>query len=101
MVSKKAVNTMIASAVALTVAGAAGDANAVPEGKEKCFGVVKASHNDCGAADKSHSCAGQASVDGSGNEWVALPEGTCDKLVGGSLTPGGDHGDMKMDDDHH
>lgn len=55
--------------------------------KEKCYGVVEAGHNDCGSADKSHSCMGQASVDGSGQEWVAVPKGLCDKLVGGSTEP--------------
>lgn len=53
-------------------------------GKEKCYGVVKAKKNDCG--NKMHSCAGQAAKDGDPSEWVALPKGTCEKLVNGSLT---------------
>ncbi|MCB1562426.1 MAG: DUF2282 domain-containing protein [Alphaproteobacteria bacterium] len=87
MVSKKTVNTLLAGAIAFTIAGAAASAQASGdmEGKEKCFGVVKAGHNDCGNAGKTHSCAGMASVDGGSDEWVALPEGTCEKLVGGSL----------------
>ena len=56
-------------------------------GKEKCYGVVKAGHNDCGNAAKTHSCAGFSKVDGDGGEWVTVPEGLCEKLVGGSLTP--------------
>lgn len=84
MVSKKNVNTLLASAVALTVAGGIGAANA-SEGTEKCYGVVKAGHNDCGALDKSHSCAGHAAADGDANEWVAVPAGLCEKLVGGTL----------------
>lgn len=98
MVSKKTVNTLLVSAVALTIAGAATTANASPEGKEKCYGVVKAGSNDC--AGKGHSCAGQASADADGNEFVALPKGVCDKLAGGSTTPAsGDagHKGMKMD----
>lgn len=89
MVSKKTINTLLASAVAFTVAGGISAANAMDGDKEKCFGVVKAGHNDCASADKSHSCAGHAAEDGSANEWVALPAGTCDKLAHGSLTPGG------------
>jgi len=87
MVSKKSVNTLLASAVALTMAGGitAGTAHAAE--KEKCYGVVEAGHNDCGNAAGTHSCAGQASVDGDGGEWVAMPKGLCDKLVGGSTEP--------------
>ena len=87
MISRKTVNTLLASAVALTVGAAANTADAKSGDKEKCYGVVKAGHNDCGNAGKTHSCAGQASVDGAGDEWVSLPTGTCDKLAGGSLTP--------------
>ena len=41
------------------------------DGQEKCYGVVKAGMNGCGAADKSHSCAGMAKADGGAAEWVA------------------------------
>lgn len=87
---KKAMTTgLVAGAVALAIGGAlAPQANAEGmEGKEKCYGVVKAGHNDCGDADKTHSCMGQATVDGGGGEWVAVPKGLCDRLVGGSTTP--------------
>ncbi len=83
----KTMNTLLAGAVAVSTLGMAGAANAISEGQEKCYGVVKAGMNGCGSADKAHGCAGQATVDGSGVEWVALPTGTCEKLVGGSLTP--------------
>ena len=102
MVSKKAVNTLLASAVALTVVAGIGAANAMDEGTEKCFGVVKAGHNDCGNADKTHSCAGQAAEDGAGNEWIALPTGICEKLIGGSLEPtSGSADDVMHDEDMH
>lgn len=88
MVSKKTVNTLLASAVALTVAGGIGAANAdTHEETEKCYGVVKAGHNDCGAADKSHACAGHAAKDADPKEWVSVPAGLCDKLAGGSTEP--------------
>jgi uncharacterized membrane protein len=55
------------------------------EGLEKCYDVAKAGKNDCAGAG--HSCAGLSKVDGSGQEWIKVPKGTCDRLVGGSLTP--------------
>ncbi len=55
---------------------------------EKCYGVAKAGKNDC-AADKVHSCAGTSTVDGGKQDWVYTPKGLCNKLVNGSLTPGG------------
>lgn len=97
MVSRKTVNTLLAGAVALTVGVAADAANATSGDKEKCYGVVKAGHNDCGNAAKTHSCMGHAAVDGGGADWIALPKGTCEKLVGGSLTPKTDKDMMKKD----
>lgn len=58
-------------------------AHAGKEGYEKCQGIAKAGMNDCGA--NGHSCAGQAAVDGDPNEWIYVPEGTCEKIVGGSV----------------
>lgn len=52
---------------------------------EKCYGVVKASKNDCQTA--TGSCAGTAKRDAQPDSWVYVPAGTCDKLVGGSTTP--------------
>jgi len=51
---------------------------------EKCFGVAKAGKNDCAGAK--HACAGQGTKAADANEWVKVPKGTCDRLVGGSLT---------------
>jgi uncharacterized membrane protein len=56
-----------------------------PAGMEKCYGIVKAGRNDCATAK--HGCAGQAKADAEGDEWIALPKGTCAKIVGASLTP--------------
>ena len=53
---------------------------------EKCYGVAKAGKNDCAGA--AHACSGQSKKDGSSKEWVSLPKGTCERIVGGSLTPG-------------
>jgi uncharacterized membrane protein len=51
---------------------------------EKCYGVAKAGKNDCAGA--AHSCQGQGKKDGDAKEWVKLPKGTCDRIVGGSLS---------------
>ena len=87
MIAKKTVNTLIASAVALTIAGAAGSAMAESAAKEKCYGVVKAGANDCANAAKTHSCAAHATTDADGGEFIALPAGICERLAGGSTSP--------------
>jgi uncharacterized membrane protein len=88
MISKKALNTLLVSAVAVSVAGAASTANAQNgTEKEKCYGVVKAGKNDCAAASGSHSCHAAAPADGLGDEWIAVPKGLCERLANGSLTP--------------
>jgi uncharacterized membrane protein len=51
---------------------------------EKCYGVAKAGKNDCAAG--AHSCQTLAKKDADGKDWVKLPKGTCERLVGGSLT---------------
>jgi uncharacterized membrane protein len=53
---------------------------------EKCYGVAKAGKNDCAGA--AHACAGQSSKDANAKEFIKLPKGTCERVVGGSLTPG-------------
>jgi uncharacterized membrane protein len=55
--------------------------------KEKCYGIVKAGKNDCAAADGTHSCAGLSKNDGDGKEWVLLPSGTCERIVGALIVP--------------
>jgi uncharacterized membrane protein len=50
---------------------------------EKCFGVAKAGKNDCAGA--AHACSGQSKANASGKEWIKVPKGTCERLVGGSL----------------
>lgn len=77
----------ILGAVALAAAGASLAAPAADKPKlEKCFGVAKAGKNDC--ASGAHSCAGTATQDFDKTAYVALPAGICEKLAGGSLTPG-------------
>lgn len=52
-------------------------------GMEKCYGIAKAGFNDCGTA--THSCAGESKINGDKTEWLAVPNGLCNKIVGGSL----------------
>ena len=78
---------LMASAIAslITFAAVALPASAADEaGKEKCYGVAKAGKNDCAA--NGHACAAQAKRDRDANEWIYVPTGTCERLVGGSLT---------------
>jgi len=75
--------TMISTAVTCVFALSAGSALAAKPGFEKCTGIVKAGMNDCGTGK--HSCAGNAKTDGDPEEWVYVPEGTCEKIVGGTV----------------
>jgi uncharacterized membrane protein len=73
-------------ALAASNAQAQSQAQSPPQAMEKCYGVAKAGHNDCAAG--AHSCAGQATKNFDKASFVALPKGACEKLAGGSLTPG-------------
>ena len=85
MSSKITTSVTAASILAVAMLSTASVAHAGKEGYEKCQGIAKAGQNDCGA--NGHACAGYATVDGDANEWVYVPEGTCDKIVGGSVKP--------------
>jgi uncharacterized membrane protein len=71
-------------------ATAAVPAHAAKDGMEKCAGIAKAGKNDCGTSK--HACAGQATKDGDAEEWVYVPAGTCDKIVGGTVLKSGRKG---------
>jgi uncharacterized membrane protein len=82
-------HALIAAALATVCATGAAHANAATAAAadtEKCYGVAKAGQNDCGAADGSHSCSGQAKTDNAPGEWKYVPKGTCEK-AGGKTTP--------------
>ena len=82
--TKSIATAALAGVMTVGLASMSGDVLAgKKEGMEKCAGIVKAGMNDCGA--KGHSCAGQATKDGDPNEWVYVPKGTCDKIVGGTV----------------
>ncbi len=69
--------------VAMLSLGISGSALAGKPGFEKCMGIAKAGKNDCGTSG--HACAGQSTKDGGADEWVYVPEGTCEKIVGGKV----------------
>jgi len=50
---------------------------------EKCYGIAKAGQNDC----SSNSCAGSATKDNQGDTFLLVPQGLCEKITGGQLTP--------------
>lgn len=76
--------TRIAIAAALAAAIAAPLVVQAQGNVEKCYGVAKAGKNDC-QTDHS-SCAGTSKKDGQTDAWLAVPKGTCEKIVGGKLT---------------
>lgn len=86
MNQKKVIGATFAGLIALGAAGSA--AYAVPKSPEvweKCAGIAKAGKNDCGALNGKHDCSGKAASDNDPNEWVYVPEGTCEKIVGGKI----------------
>lgn len=78
-----AVRSALAGLVALGVAAVSTTALAAKEDSEKCGGIVKAGKNDCGTAK--HACAGQSTTNSGKDEWVYVPKGTCEKIVGGTV----------------
>ena len=82
--SKKITTAIAAAMIGGTLTAATLPAHAASAPKmQKCYGVVKAGKNDCGT--KAHSCAGLAKTNGAADEWILLPKGACDKIVGGKL----------------
>lgn len=82
--------TVLAAAALATMIGMASTGALAEEkpGMEKCYGVVKAGKNDC-ASTGHNSCAGTSKADGDKGAWVMVPQGLCDKLVGGATQPKG------------
>jgi uncharacterized membrane protein len=87
MINRKSAVIATAISGALAIAGML--AHAAPAeggpGKEKCYGVSQSGKNDCAA--NGHACAGQSKSASNAAEWIYVPTGTCERLVGGSLTP--------------
>jgi uncharacterized membrane protein len=54
-------------------------------GMEKCYGIAKAGMNDCHNA--LHQCGGEAKIDANKEDYVLVPQGLCNKIVGAVKTP--------------
>ncbi len=76
-------NTVLSSALFIALSSVSGQALAGKPGFEKCAGIVKAGLNDCGTSK--HSCSGNAKTDSDPEEWIYVPAGTCEKIVGSTL----------------
>ena len=76
--------TLISTALAGLIALGAVSAQAADDkATEKCYGIAKAGKNDCASTGNS-SCAGTSKVNGDPKAWLYVPEGYCDRIVGGS-----------------
>jgi uncharacterized membrane protein len=78
--------TALASALAPIVLSAQKPAPKPSFKAEKCYGISKAGKNDC-ASTGNNSCGGSQKVDQDPKAWIYVPEGYCERIVGGSKTP--------------
>jgi len=58
-----------------------------PVAMEKCFGVAKTGQNDCDTSMNPATCD-KSVMDADPNYWIYVPQGLCNRLVGGMTTPG-------------
>jgi uncharacterized membrane protein len=73
----------VPAAIALAGLGSATASADNHEGMEQCAGIIKAGKNDC--ATSSNACHGHVTVDSNPEAWIYVPQGTCDRLVGGRV----------------
>jgi uncharacterized membrane protein len=76
----------LASAIAPIVLSAQKPTPAPSFKAEKCYGIAKAGKNDC-ASTGSNSCGGTSKINSDPKAWIYVPEGYCERIVGGSKTP--------------
>jgi uncharacterized membrane protein len=76
----------LASAVAPIVLSAQKPAPAPSFKAEKCYGIAKAGKNDC-ASTGNNSCGGTSKINSDPKAWIYVPEGYCERIVGGSKAP--------------
>ncbi len=84
-VTRNGLAALILGAATVAVTGAAVQAAEKATGRpdrERCYGIAKVGENSCAAANGSHSCAGQAKVNFSGQEYKEVAKGTCDQMQG-------------------
>lgn len=73
----------VPAAIALAGLGSINASADDHEGMEQCAGIIKAGKNDC--ATSSNACHGHVNVDSDPEAWIYVPQGTCDRLVGGRV----------------
>jgi uncharacterized membrane protein len=76
----------LAGAIAPVVLFAQKPAPAPTFKAEKCYGIAKAGKNDC-ASTGANSCGGTSKINSDPKAWIYVPEGYCERIVGGSKTP--------------
>jgi uncharacterized membrane protein len=84
--SKHSSMMRLAIASVLALSGAALTSTAIAgeeDGKEQCAGIVKAGKNDC--ATSTNDCHGHVTSEGNPEAWIYVPQGTCDRIVGGHV----------------
>ncbi|MBN9287718.1 MAG: hypothetical protein BGO43_02890 [Gammaproteobacteria bacterium 39-13] len=85
--SKKIVKAAMVAAIAIGFGVGNAQASAGPakananKEMEKCYGIAKAGMNDCGTP--THACAAHSAKDADPNDWMYVPKGSCEKIVGG------------------
>ncbi|HLD13309.1 MAG TPA: DUF2282 domain-containing protein [Burkholderiales bacterium] len=82
-----AITGILTAGTLIAASAKAAEALVVCKEQERCYGVSKASKNDCSTS--SSVCAGTAKQDYQKDAWVYLPKGSCEKLAGGSLAAPG------------
>lgn len=92
MVNKKIVIAALSTVVALGMASQVTAAESkkmtshnVMKGMEKCYGIAKKGQNECATATAM--CGGTSTKDSAKDAWIAVPKGTCNKIVNGSTEP--------------
>jgi uncharacterized membrane protein len=73
----------ISGVLALSGAALTSTAVAAQDGMEQCAGIVKAGKNDC--ATSTNACHGHVTSDANSEAWIYVPQGTCDRIVGGHI----------------
>ena len=73
----------ISGVLALSGAALTSTALAAQDGQEQCAGIVKAGKNDC--ATSTNACHGHTTSDANSEAWIYVPQGTCERIVGGRI----------------
>jgi len=75
----------LASTIAPVLLSAQKPAPAPTFKAEKCYGIARAGKNDC-ASTGNNSCGGTSKINSDPKAWIYVPEGYCERIVGGSKT---------------